>query len=96
MKFNEICYEVLKLVPRGKVVTYKTLANAAGGKAYRAVGSLMRRNNESHVNCHRVIRSDGNVGEYNGGKNEKIRRLREEGVEVIDEMIDLEKFEMKL
>ncbi|WP_367175535.1 MGMT family protein [uncultured Agitococcus sp.] len=31
------------------------------------------------VPCHRVIRSDGAAGEYNRGRDEKVRKLREEG-----------------
>lgn len=42
--FNEKCYELLKRVPKGKVVTYKDIAKMLGSKAYRAVGNAMHRN----------------------------------------------------
>ena len=32
----------------------------------RAVGSLMAKNTDKNVPCHRVIRSDGSIGSYNG------------------------------
>ena len=42
--FNERCYEVLRRVPEGHVVTYKQIAEKLKGKAYRAVGMAMKMN----------------------------------------------------
>ena len=42
--FNEKCYAILRKVPRGKVTTYKALAEKLGTRAYRAVGNAMHRN----------------------------------------------------
>ena len=40
----------------------------------------MKANYDPEIPCHRVVRSDGVIGEYNrGGRNEKIRKLVEEG-----------------
>ena len=39
--FNEQCYELLKLIPEGKVTTYGEIARALNTKAWRAVGSAM-------------------------------------------------------
>jgi methylated-DNA-[protein]-cysteine S-methyltransferase len=70
-------------VPRGQTVTYKKLAAMAGRpRAYRAVGTAVRKNPLApYVPCHRVIRSDGGYGNYSGkgGRQGKIRMLREEG-----------------
>ena len=44
--FNEKCYELLKLIPEGKVTTYKEMANALNTKAWRAVGSAMAKNEQ--------------------------------------------------
>ena len=44
MEFSERVYEKLKQVPRGKVTTYKELARALNSRAYRAVGTAMRKN----------------------------------------------------
>ena len=93
--FNERCYSVLKKVPKGKVTTYKLLAKALNSKAYRAVGAAMKCNpNAPTVPCHRVIYSDGNVGNYSaaGGVKKKIKMLRKEGVEAVDGKIDLKKY----
>ena len=92
--FNERCYELLKLIPAGKVSTYKELANALNTKAWRAVGSAMAKNkNLFVVPCHRVVRSDGSVGQYALGADRKTEILTEEGVVVVNGRVkDLRKF----
>lgn len=81
--FNERCYELLKLIPEGKVTTYKEMANALNTKAWRAVGSAMAKNKSLFViPCHRVVRSDGAIGEYALGPDKKTELLIKEGVAV--------------
>ena len=41
----------------------------------RAVGSLMAKNTDKNVPCHRVIRSDGSIGSYNGLKGKSKKQL---------------------
>jgi len=48
--FRDKIYELLKKVPKGKVTTYKDLANALETKAYRAVGTAMNKNESSYCN----------------------------------------------
>ena len=85
LTFAEKCYQALSLIPRGKVTTYRLLAHALGTRAYRAVGSAMRKNpNVPKVPCHRVVRSDGFVGEYVRGTKKKIILLKKEGILVIN------------
>jgi methylated-DNA-[protein]-cysteine S-methyltransferase len=79
--FNEKCYALLKRIPEGKVTTYKEMANALNTKAWRAVGSAMAKNtNLFIIPCHRVVRSDGSVGQYALGSDKKSKLLSEEGV----------------
>lgn len=81
--FNEKCYALLKLIPKGKVTTYKKIANALNTNAWRAVGSAMARNkNLFIVPCHRVVRSDGAIGQYALGTDKKSELLLNEGVAV--------------
>lgn len=83
LSFNERCYELLKLIPEGKVTTYKEMANALNTKAWRAVGSAMAKNKHLFVvPCHRVVRSDGAVGDYALGSEKKAALLIDEGVSV--------------
>lgn len=81
MTFRENVLVVVRAIPRGSTMTYGEVARLAGcpGSA-RAVGSLMRANYDPTVPCHRVVRSDGSVGEYNrGGSSHKRVLLEEEG-----------------
>jgi methylated-DNA-[protein]-cysteine S-methyltransferase len=81
--FNERCYEVLKRVPKGKVTTYGEIAKALNTTACRAVGSAMAKNENLFViPCHRVIRSNGQVGDYALGSEKKAELLMQEGVTV--------------
>ena len=86
---------MLKKVPKGKVTTYKALAEGAGTKAYRAVGQAMRCNPYApKVPCHRVVSSDGSIGGFMGTKKsnskeikKKIRMLDIEGVKIKNNMV---------
>ena len=83
--FNEKCYELLKLIPEGKVTTYREMARALNSRAWRAVGSAMAKNKNLYViPCHRVVRSDGSIGEYALGTNKKAEILTSEGVAVVN------------
>jgi len=94
--FNERCYAVLKKVPRGKVTTYKAIAEALNTKAYRAVGNAMNKNPYApRVPCHRVIKSSGDIGGFAKGKKKKIQMLRKEGVLIENNKINLKKFKYK-
>ena len=79
--FTERVLQVVMGIPRGETMTYAEVAQAAGSpRAFRAVGAVMKKNYNSDVPCHRVIRSDGTLGQYNrGGREAKARKLRREG-----------------
>lgn len=81
MTFADKVRNIVAGIPKGKTLTYKQVAVKAGSpNAARAVGAIMKANYDPMVPCHRVIRSDGIVGEYNrGGREEKLRKLRAEG-----------------
>lgn len=72
---------VVRTIAKGKIMTYGEVAYTAGYPgAARAVGALMKENYDPTVPCHRVIRSDGKVGQYNrGGTTAKLALLRAEG-----------------
>lgn len=75
----------VKQIPRGKVTTYGAIAKAITGsvRAARAVGQAVAKNPYPiAIPCHRVVRSDGDVGGYSLGAVKKIRLLRAEGVEL--------------
>lgn len=91
--FNERCYELLRKVPKGKVVTYKSLAEAMGTKAYRAVGNAMNKNPYApEVPCHRVVKTDGSLGGFASGPQKKKEMLTQEGVVIREGVIDLTRY----
>jgi methylated-DNA-[protein]-cysteine S-methyltransferase len=94
MDFNDRCYSVLKKVPRGRVTTYKEIAQAIGCKgAQRAVGNAMNRNPYApKIPCHRVVKSNGEIGGFATGSKNKIGMLEKEGVKVEEGFIDLKKY----
>ena len=78
--FTEKVIAIVQAIPKGKTMTYKEVARKAGSPdASRAVGSIMKANYNPSIPCHRVVRSDGITGEYNRGREEKIRKLIAEG-----------------
>ena len=81
VSFKEKVLAIVRAIPKGATMTYKQVATKAGSpNAARAVGSLMKANYDTTVHCHRVIRSDGVIGQYNrGGREAKIALLRKKG-----------------
>jgi methylated-DNA-[protein]-cysteine S-methyltransferase len=80
--FYGACARVLRVVPRGEVVTYGELAALAGAPgAARAAGSFCARNRLSpFVPCHRVVAAGG-IGPFGDlGVDYKRRLLALEGV----------------
>jgi len=77
--FQEKVYQVVKKIPKGKILTYKEVAKKAGfPRAWRAVGNILNKNKNSKIPCHRVIRSDGKIGGDNRGIKRKIYLLKKE------------------
>ena len=65
--FKDRVHQVVRDIPVGKTLTYGEVALRAGSPgAARAVGTIMSNNSDLSIPCHRVIRSDGRVGGYNG------------------------------
>lgn len=83
-EFNRKVWGVLKIIPAGRVVTYKAIAEFIGSpNAARAVGNACNLNPDApKVPCHRVVKSDGSLGGYAYGLKKKIALLMKEGVKV--------------
>jgi methylated-DNA-[protein]-cysteine S-methyltransferase len=101
--FQKKVLTLLTKIPKGKVTTYGEIARALGDvHLSRAVGNAVRDNPFApEVPCHRVIRSNGEIGGFGGeltGENikQKIRLLKEEGVYLDDKgNVDLQKYLVK-
>jgi O-6-methylguanine DNA methyltransferase len=78
--FTEKVYELVKKIPKGETMTYKEVAQKIGHpNSSRAVGTVLSKNYDPKISCHRVIRSDGKMGGYNrGGVRVKQKILNKE------------------
>ena len=107
VSFQESVLDVVRAIPRGKVMTYGAIAATIGRpRAVRAVGTAVGRNPEpfftrsargvqlkrSGVPCHRVVRSDGSVGQFAGGVKAKNDLLRREGVVITNGRVAADHF----
>jgi len=71
---------VLRRIPSGATKTYSEVAAEVGSpRAVRAVGSACARNPAALVvPCHRVLRTDGEIGGYRWGVERKRKILAAE------------------
>jgi len=92
-------YEAVKKIPKGKVATYADVAEMAGDrKMARAVGNALHKNPDpSTIPCHRVVNSKGELaGEYAfGGAWKQGQILQSEGVEIVENRVNLEKYRFR-
>lgn len=79
--FAERVRDAVRQIPKGETKSYGEVARAIGYPgAARAVGTVMKNNFDPTVPCHRVVRADGKIGDYNrGGERAKKRLLEKEG-----------------
>ncbi len=86
-------YEYLTTIPKGKVVTYKQVAEHLGNKGLaRAVGNILHKNpEENKYPCYKVLNSKGELAEafVFGGKEIQKERLEREDIKVINNRVDL-------
>lgn len=92
-------YEAVKQIPKGHVATYGQIAAMAGEpKMARAVGNALHKNPDpEHIPCFRVVNAKGELaGAFAfGGEQVQARLLEEDGVEVVDGKVDLDKYGMQ-
>ena len=84
--FQSEVYHALLAVPEGMVTTYAAIGAAIGCRSAQAIGQALRKNPFAPgVPCHRVVRSDGHIGGFQGSRDggpvmEKRKLLTGEGV----------------
>ncbi|MBI4034931.1 MAG: MGMT family protein [Candidatus Chisholmbacteria bacterium] len=87
-------YELVKQIPKGKVVTYGQIARFLGTRDARKIGWALHGNTDKDNPCHRVVNKQGRVAlnyAFDGWQEQK-RRLTEEGVSFVDEAhVDLKR-----
>lgn len=88
--FNQKVYEIVRLIPRGKVMTYRQVALLAGSaRASRAVGyALHQTNEEDALPWQRVVFKDGRLAfgtqQYDLLKAEGVRFDRSRKIKIKD------------
>ena len=90
--FFQRVYDIVERIPIGKVATYKLIADILDTKDARRVGHALHANPDgSKTPCHRVVFSDGRLAPSYafGGPNEQRRRLELEGIDFLDDKVDL-------
>jgi methylated-DNA-[protein]-cysteine S-methyltransferase len=94
---SQSVYNLVSNIPPGKVATYGQLASSLGNsRGARGIGKILNKNPRPIiVPCHRVVCSDGHVGGYLYGKEQKISLLLNEGITIVNDLIkDFEKYRM--
>lgn len=86
MKQNttQLILETLRDIPKGKVMTYKTLADRCGVHP-RKVAMTMKYNKDPETYpCYKVISHSGEVGGYSAAEGQvtKIEKLKADGIPV--------------
>lgn len=93
-------YEAVKQIPKGHVATYGQVAAMAGEpKMARAVGNALHKNPDpEHIPCFRVVNAKGELaGAFAfGGEQVQAQLLEEDGVEVVDGKVDLDKYGIQI
>src|SRR5574344_22199 len=93
VKMNKV-YELLTQIPYEKVTTYKALAIKLGDKNLaRAVGNALHNNKDGNkYPCYKVVNSKGelSLAYAFGGIRVQEERLKSEGIEVVDNKVNLD------
>ncbi len=95
----EKIYEVVKQIPRGQVATYGQVAALAGNNRWaRVVGYALHVNPDPEgIPCYRVVNKEGRLSDAFafGGVNRQKLLLEAEGVRVVDNHVDMERYQWK-
>lgn len=94
---KEKVYAFLLTIPKGKVVTYSQIAEALGNKKLaRVVGNILHNNpDEDKYPCYKVVNKDGKLAKNFafGGKKIQQEKLESEGILVVEDKVDLKKYQ---
>jgi len=84
MNLFEYTYDLVRQIPDGMVSSYGAVAQALGDKvASRAVGRMMNQNPDvDTMPCYKIVHSNGQLGGFGLGIDDKIRRLNEVRISV--------------
>ena len=96
MKYEKLVLQYLVMIPKGKVSTYKDIANYIGNpKLVRVVGNILHYNKDGiKYPCYKIVNSHGMLSSNYafGGLEEQKKRLEADGIDVINNKVALEKY----
>ncbi len=97
-KFTEDVLEIIKMIPRGKVMTYGQIAALANSpRGARQVSRILHSMSSKHkLPWHRVINSKGTISLTGEPGYIQAEMLVSEGIDVINKKVDLKKHLFKL
>ena len=85
-------HQLLLKIPRGKVTTYKILADKLKSHPRKIAKLLSQNKYPDRYPCYRVVNSNGSLGGYAGGIRDKTKRLKNDGIKISKNKIDLSKY----
>lgn len=95
----EKIYDVVRQIPRGCVATYGQVATLAGNRRWaRVVGYALHVNPDPNgIPCYRVVNREGRLSDAFafGGVNQQKTLLEADGIAVVDNHVDLERYQWK-
>jgi deoxyribonuclease V len=86
-------YDLVRQIPSGNVSSYGEVAKSLGDiRASRAVGRMMNQNPDADaMPCFKIVQSDGHLGGFGLGLDDKIRRLNNDLIQVKNnEIVDFD------
>lgn len=92
-------YEIVKQIPKGCVATYGQVAALAGNPRWaRVVGYALHVNPDPEgIPCYRVVNREGRLSDAFafGGVNQQKELLEQDGIEVVENHVDLSVYQWK-
>ena len=95
----EKIYDIVRQIPKGTVATYGQVAQLAGNRRWaRVVGYALHVNPDPEgIPCYRVVNREGKLSDAFafGGVNQQKVLLEADGIEVMDNHVDLKRYQWK-
>ena len=95
----EKIYDIVRQIPKGTVATYGQVAQLAGNRRWaRVVGYALHVNPDPEgIPCYRVVNREGRLSDAFafGGVNQQKELLEADGIEVMDNHVDLKRYQWK-
>lgn len=96
MNLANSVYEILKTIPKWKVISYRLLARFFCTSPRNIARILSKNTNQNEFPCYKVLASNWNISWYNLWVEEKIKRLESDWIIVVNWKVDKKYFLEKI